>query len=330
MKKHYLVTGGAGYVGSHTCKALATAGNVPVVYDNFVLGHKGAVQWGPCIEGDLHDESTLRKIFSEYEFAGVLHFAAFAYVGESVFEPLKYYENNVAGTLSLLKMMTRHRVSNLVFSSTCATYGVPASLPIEENFPQSPINPYGQSKLMVEQILRDLAQQKKIRAVALRYFNAAGADPDLEIGEDHDPETHIIPLAIRSALQGESPFTILGEDYPTADGTCVRDYIHVTDLADAHVRAIMYLERSSEFFHAWNLGTGHGYSVKQILSEVEKVVGKKVPVKVGQRRPGDPPTLIASGNQARRDLGWSPQHSDLSQIIASAVAWYKKLQEKND
>lgn len=324
MSRKYLVTGGAGYVGSHACKALAKAGHTPVVFDNFILGHPSAVQWGPVFEGDLHDEQALNRLFSQNQFDGVLHFAAFAYVGESVLEPFKYYENNVAGTLSLLKMMMKHKVKNLVFSSTCATYGVPEKLPIEEGFPQAPINPYGHSKLIVEQILKDLCHLKKLKVGALRYFNAAGADPELEIGEDHEPETHIIPLAIRAALKGDT-FNVLGNDYPTPDGTCVRDYIHVTDLADGHVRALEYLDQSGEFFHAWNLGTGKGFSVLEILSEIEKKIGKKIPVQVSERRPGDPPTLIASGAKARKELGWSPDHSDLDQIISTALAWYRKL-----
>jgi len=321
MKKKYLVVGGAGYIGSHTCKALAKAGNEIVVYDNLSLGNSWAVGWGELIVGDLHDEAKLTQILTQGKFNAVLHFAANAYVGESVYQPLKYYSNNVAGTLSLLRAMATAEVKNIVFSSTCATYGIPKSLPIEEDFPQNPINPYGHSKKMVEQIFLDLAAQEKLNAACLRFFNAAGADAELEIGENHEPETHIIPLVIEAAKNPSKSFSILGSDYPTEDGTCVRDYIHVTDLADAHVRALTKIESRQNGFSAWNLGTGKGYSVLQIIQAVESRLGLKVRIERTSRRPGDPPVLIASGNQARSDLGWNPNHSSLENIVDTAVRW---------
>lgn len=321
MKKKYLVVGGAGYIGSHTCKALVKAGNEIVVYDNLSLGHSWAVRWGELVVGDLHDEGKLTQVLQKGSFNAVLHFAANAYVGESVYEPLKYYSNNVAGTLSLLRAMAAAEVKNIVFSSTCATYGIPQSLPIEEDFSQNPINPYGHSKKMVEQIFLDLAAQEKLNAACLRFFNAAGADAELEIGESHDPETHIIPLVIEAANSPSKTFSILGTDYPTEDGTCVRDYIHVTDLADAHVRALSKIETRQNGFSAWNLGTGKGYSVLQVIKAVESRLGKSVRIEKKSRRPGDPPVLIASGNQARSELGWNPTHSNLENIVDTAVRW---------
>lgn len=322
MKKKFLVVGGAGYVGSHFCKALAHAGHLPVVYDNLSLGHRWAVKWGALVEGDLHDEAKLYQTLADDFYHGVFHFAANAYVGESVREPLKYYTNNVAGSLSLLRAMKRAQVYNLVFSSSCATYGIPASLPIEETFPQEPINPYGQSKKMAELIFRDEATLGKFKVVCLRYFNAAGCDPELETGEDHDPETHIIPLALMAAYDNSREFTVLGQDYPTPDGTCVRDYIHVADLADAHVRAFDWMEKRPAGFAAMNLGTGRGFSVLEIINAVEASTGRKIRIKHGERRPGDPPTLVASGAMARRELGWNPANSSLDKIIETANAWY--------
>lgn len=319
-----LVTGGAGYIGSHTCKILAARGHVPVTFDNLVYGHEWAVKWGPFHRGDLHEKEKIVRILRDERIEAVMHFAAYAYVGESVKDPMKYYRNNVIGTISLLEACLETGVRRFVFSSTCATYGMPERTPIEEAFPQNPINPYGQSKLMVEKILRDLANSTDFRAVALRYFNASGADPDGEIGEDHEPETHLIPLALRATTDPEWKLTVFGTDYPTADGTCIRDYIHVTDLASAHALALEKIESLDEPFSVFNLGTGQGYSVAQILDEAQRVTGRPVAHVPGPRRPGDPPELIASGGKARGILGWKPEFSDLPTILRTAWAWHQK------
>jgi UDP-arabinose 4-epimerase len=318
--KTILVTGGAGYVGAHGCKALAAAGYRPVVYDNLVYGHERAVQWGPLERGDLVDRARLDEVFVRYQPAAVMHFAAYAYVGESVSDPGKYYRNNVGGTLSLIEAMVDHKVDTLVFSSTCATYGEPAEVPITEDCPQHPINPYGKSKLMVEQMLADFERAHGLRSVMLRYFNAAGASPDGEIGEEHDPETHLIPLALAAAAGKGSELTVFGQDYPTPDGTCIRDYIHVGDLADAHVKAIDYLAAGNAS-RAFNLGTGSGVSVREILDAIERVTGRRVPHRYGPRREGDPPVLVSDATRARDELGWQPAMSDIDTIIATAWAW---------
>ncbi|MCI5165648.1 MAG: UDP-glucose 4-epimerase GalE [Candidatus Electrothrix sp. GM3_4] len=332
MKK-ILVTGGAGYIGSHTCKLLVQRGYLPITYDNLVYGHTWAVQWGPFIQGDIRDTRKLEEVFAEYQPEAVIHFAAFAYVGESVQQPEKYYQNNVAGTLALLEVMRRFGCSQFIFSSTCATYGNPQALPLTEEHPQQPINPYGRSKLMIEQILADYntAYGHKFSSIALRYFNAAGADMDGDIGEDHNPETHLIPLTIlaaleKAALRKQPTIEIFGTDYDTPDGTAIRDYIHVADLADAHVRALELLqaEKKSRVF---NLGTGTGTSVQSIVQTVEELSGHKVPVKYGPRRPGDPPALIASADKAASLLGWRPQHSDIETIVRSALAWHTAQEE---
>jgi len=325
MKK-VLVTGGAGYIGSHTCQVLAQKGYQPVVYDNLVYGHEWAVQWGPLHRGELEDQAKLAKVMRDENIEAILHFAAYAYVGESVKDPMKYYRNNVVGTLSLLEVCREVGIRNFVFSSTCATYGTPKVVPIEENAEQNPINPYGQSKLMIEKVLRDLCAAEDFRAVALRYFNAAGADPQCLIGEAHDPETHLIPLALQAVTHPDRPLTIFGKDYPTPDGTCVRDYIHVTDLADAHVRALEKMNELPEKFSVFNLGTGHGFSVSQILQMTEKVTGRKVAHSWGDRRAGDPPSLVASGAKARQVLGWAPAHSDIETILSTAWKWHQKRQ----
>jgi UDP-arabinose 4-epimerase len=318
-----LVTGGAGYIGSHTCKALAQAGYRPVVYDSLARGHDWAVKWGPLETGDLMDTERLRAAIARHRPAGVIHFAALAYVGESMADPLLYYRNNVAGTVSLLQAMAAEGVDRLVFSSTCATYGTPPANPIREDMPQNPINPYGHSKLMVERILRDSAALTGLSAVALRYFNAAGADPEGEIGEAHDPETHLIPLALAAARGTAGPLTVFGSDHATPDGTCIRDYIHVADLADAHVRALRHTGENNGFA-AFNLGTGTGVSIKDLLAAVQDVTGRPVPFSYGPPRDGDPPALVADATQARTTLGWTPVQSDLHTILKTAWTWMER------
>lgn len=321
--KTVLVTGGAGYIGSHTCKALAQASYTPVVYDNLCRGNSWAVKWGPIEIGDLMDGERLRDVLRKHRPLGAIHFAAFAYVGESMSDPQLYYRNNVGGTISLLRAMTAESVDRLVFSSTCATYGTPEANPIREDMPQAPINPYGQSKLMVEQILRDCARAGRLNAVALRYFNAAGADADGEIGEAHDPETHLIPLAL-AATQGAAPaLTVFGDDHDTPDGTCIRDYIHVTDLADAHVRALRHTE-CNQGFSAFNLGTGTGISINELIAVAQEVTGRTVPFSYGSRREGDPPALVADPMLACGTLGWRARHSDLHNILSTAWAWMER------
>jgi UDP-arabinose 4-epimerase len=337
-----LVTGGAGYVGSHACKALKLAGHKPVVFDNLVYGHRDFVKWGPLIEGELSNEALLSTVIREHGIEAVMHFAAYAYVGESVADPEKYYFNNVVGTLALLRAMRAANVKTMVFSSTCATYGQPDEMPLRETTPQRPINPYGRSKLIVEQILQDYATAYGLRAIALRYFNASGADEDGEIGEWHEPETHLIPLAIEAALSRGSAraLTVFGTDYPTTDGTCERDYVHVSDLAQGHVAALQHLTRSSGVpgaaaegaspgvFLAFNLGTGRSHSVRAVLQEIERAAGTAVPVMVGDRRPGDPPQLVADPSKAREVLGWNAQRG-LKEIVSSAVAWSRTLHNRN-
>ncbi|MBE9582041.1 MAG: UDP-glucose 4-epimerase GalE [Proteobacteria bacterium] len=322
MIKNILVVGGAGYIGSHMCKYLNRRGYHPIVLDNLVCGHRQAVKWGTFFEGSMGDSDLLRKIFSDFEIAAVMHFAAFCYVGESVTEPAKYYRNNVADTISLLEVMVKEKVSNFIFSSSCATYGEPLGIPIEETHPLRPISPYGRTKLMVEQILKDFAVGYGLKSVSLRYFNAAGADPDGELGEDHDPETHLIPLVLQTALGQRPSIQIFGDDYPTKDGTCIRDYIHIEDLAQAHLLA---LERILNGLPGgeYNLGNGEGYSVREVIEIAKNVTGKPVPVKVGKRRPGDPAILVGSSEKASRELGWRPQFPDLEAIIETAWNWHK-------
>jgi UDP-arabinose 4-epimerase len=320
MSQSILVTGGAGYVGSHACKALAAAGHRPVVYDNLSRGHRAAVRWGPLVEGDLHDSGRLAEAFRTYQITAVMHFAAFAYVGESVVDPETYYANNLGGTLALLGAMRQAKVATIVFSSTCAVYGVPEKLPIGETTAKGPLNPYGDTKLAIERLLHWYAGAYGLRYAALRYFNAAGADPDGEIGEDHDPETHLIPLIMRAALGRGDPISIFGTDYPTRDGTAIRDYIHVSDLANAHLRALGHLAAGGENT-ALNLGTGRGHSVREVIAAVERISGRPVPQREVARRPGDPPELVADPALALSRLGWQPRHSDLDTIIATALAW---------
>jgi len=320
MSKSILVTGGAGYVGSHACKALAAAGYAPVAYDNLSRGHAAAVRWGPLAQGDLGDRERLVAALREHQAEAVMHFAAFAYVGESVGDPETYYRNNVGGTLSLLGAMREAGVGALVFSSTCAVYGVPERVPINEDCPKAPLNPYGETKLAIERALHWYAGAYRLRYAALRYFNAAGCDPDGEIGEDHEPETHLIPRVLRAALGTADPVDIYGTDYPTPDGTAVRDYIHVTDLADAHVRALADLAAGGGSM-ALNLGTGGGASVREVIAAVERVSGRAVPRREAPRRAGDPPELVADPARARARLGWQPRHSDLDTIVRTALAW---------
>lgn len=323
-KPNILVTGGAGYIGSHTCKALWREGYRPIVYDNLGRGHKWAVKWGPLEVGHIADHHRLNEVFKKYKPRAVIHFAAFAYVDESMRDPAKYYYNNVAGTLSLLESMRANDIGKLVFSSTCATYGVPIRTPIDENHPQRPINPYGMSKLIVEKMLDDFDCSYDQRFIALRYFNAAGADPDCEIGEAHEPETHLIPLALKAASEHDSRITIFGTDHDTPDGTCIRDYVHVSDLADAHVLALKRLQSgaSSQFY---NLSNGQGFSVREVVSVVSKVMSRGVNFKIGPRRAGDPPRLVGSASRAHLELGWNAKFRSLESIIETAKNWHEKI-----
>ena len=318
-----LVTGGAGYIGSHTAKALARAGYHAVVYDNLSRGHHWAVRWGPLEQGDLLDRERLEKVLREHRIEAVLHFAALAYVGESMQAPELYFRNNVGGSLSLLDAMRAAGVRRLVFSSTCAVYGVPDVVPISEDHPKAPANPYGESKLMTEKLLLWEGVCHGLQWVALRYFNAAGCDAEGEIGEVHSPESHLIPSLLEAAMGLRGACPIFGSDYPTPDGTCIRDYVHVTDLAGAHVRALQYLEQGGGNI-AVNLGTGDGYSVKQILAAAEAATGRTIPVDRQPRRPGDPPRLVAAATRASELLGWKPQHSAIDHILATAWAWQQK------
>lgn len=317
-----LVVGGAGYIGSHTCLDLANKGYKPVVFDNFSNGHREFVKWGPAEEGDIRDRARLHEVLAKHKPSAILHFAALIEVGESVKDPVSFYENNVIGTLTLLSAAQAAGINAFVFSSTCATYGLPQSVPLDETHRQVPINPYGRTKYIVEQALADYDQYKSLRSVVLRYFNAAGADFEGRIGEWHQPETHAIPLAIDAALGRRQGFKVFGSDYETRDGTCVRDYIHVLDLADAHVRAVQYLLDGGESV-ALNLGTGTGTTVKELLGAIEDVSNKPFPVEYIGRREGDSHTLVANNDKARDVLGWVPQY-DLSQIIQSAWNWHAR------
>jgi UDP-arabinose 4-epimerase len=320
MSQSILVTGGAGYVGSHACKALAAAGYRPVVYDNLARGHAEAVRWGPLVRGDLHDRARLVEAMRAHRVAAVMHFAAFAYVGESVGNPELYYRNNVGGTLALLDAMRETGIETIVFSSTCAIYGIPDALPIREDAAKAPLNPYGDTKLAIERALHWYGGAYGLRYAALRYFNAAGADPDGEIGEDHDPETHLIPLVLRAALGRGERLQVFGTDYPTPDGTAIRDYIHVMDLADAHVRALGHLAGGGDSL-ALNLGTGSGHSVREVVAAVERIAGCPVPCRDAPRRAGDPPELVADPALAVARLDWQPRFSDLDTVVRTALAW---------
>lgn len=321
MKPVVLVTGGAGYIGSATCKALARAGYLPVAYDNLSRGHHWAVKWGPLEEHDLKDEKALCASFRTYSPVAVLHFAAYAYIGESMSAPYLYFQNNMVNSLTLLECMRECGVKTIVFSSSCATYGLPIELPIKESHPQNPINPYGESKRAVERALYWYGTAHGLKWTALRYFNAAGADPEGDVGEDHSPETHLIPLAIEAALGPRSHVEVYGTDYPTPDGTAIRDYVHVTDLADAHVRALDYLLHGGES-RAFNLGTGRGYSVRQVVSAVERATGIEGISRNAERRAGDTPDLVADAGASKAILKWQPRHSDLSTIVHTALHWH--------
>jgi UDP-glucose-4-epimerase GalE len=316
-----LVTGGAGYIGSHAAKALKQAGYRPVVYDSFVAGHRGAVRYGELVEGDINDVAALRRALREHGIGSVMHFAAFLDVGESVGHPVKYYRNNVFGALAVIEAMVAESLTHLVFSSTCATYGEPVETPISETHPQRPINSYGESKLAVERALPHVERAHGIRWVTLRYFNAAGADPDGEIGEDHAPEIHLIPRAIEAATGGRA-LQVFGDDYPTPDGTCLRDYVHVTDLADAHVRALEALVETGRS-NVYNLATGRPQSVRAVIDAVQRVCGRQVPWTLAPRRAGDPAILYAAAQKARAELHWTPRFSELDDIVSTAWAWHR-------
>jgi UDP-arabinose 4-epimerase len=319
--KNILVTGGAGYVGSHACKALAEAGYAPVTFDNLVFGHRWAVRWGPLIQGDILDREALDRLFREFKPHAVMHFAAFAYVGESMADPGKYYRNNVAGTLTLLEAMRDHAVDKLIFSSTCAVYGHPTSIPVSEDHPCNPVSHYGASKWMVERMLDDFSAAHALRSIRLRYFNAAGADPAGEIGESHDPETHLIPLVLAAAADARATITIHGAGHGTPDGTCIRDYVHVADLARAHVLALQALE-SGAAGTAYNLGNGQGFSVRQVIEVARQVTARPIATTVGPARAGDPAQLVGDASRIRRELGWQPRHADLGEIVETAWRWH--------
>ncbi|MBC8146804.1 MAG: UDP-glucose 4-epimerase GalE [Bacteroidetes bacterium] len=317
-----LIVGGAGYIGSHTNKFLHESGFETIVFDNLSTGHLNSVQWGTFIKGDLGNIKDIRSVFELHNITAVFHFAAHAYVGESVIHPEKYYYNNVSNTLNLLKVMKEFEVRSLIFSSSCATYGSPITIPINENHPEKPINPYGKTKLIVDNILMDYSNAYDFQYVSLRYFNAAGNDPTLLIGESHNPETHLIPLVIESAIDPTKIINIFGNDYDTPDGTCIRDYIHVNDLADAHVQAYSYLQKDNSTSQIINLGTGESNSVKEIIISVEKKTGLVVNSKISKRREGDPAILIADNKKAKKLLCWSPKYN-LNDIISHTVDWQK-------
>lgn len=316
-----LIAGGAGYIGSHTNKLLNERGYRTVVFDNLVYGHREFVRWGEFFKGDLSNPVEIRECFRKYPVHAVMHFSAFAYVGESVENPSKYYFNNVVNTLNLLEVMREFGVRYFIFSSTCAVYGIPEQVPINEEAPKRPVNPYGKTKLMIEQILEDYDRAYGIKHINLRYFNAAGADPEAEIGEWHEPETHLIPLTIYAALGAKEDIKIFGTDYPTKDGTCIRDYIHVMDLAEAHIKALEYLVRHDRS-DAFNLGNGEGYSVREIIESVRRISKKDFRVTEVGRRPGDPPVLISDSKKARELLGWEPRYRDIDSIVETAWRWH--------
>lgn len=321
MPKKILIVGGAGYIGSHTNKRLTEAGISTVVFDNLSTGHRSLVRWGEFFKGDLADQGALRRCFNRYNFSAVIHFAAFTAVGESVSDPAKFYRNNVVNTINLLDAMRGAGVNKLVFSSSAAVYGIPSKVPIVETASLEPVNPYGRTKLIMEKVMSDYVAAYGLRFAALRYFNAAGADPDGEAGESHNPETHLIPLVL-DAVSGKRPFLkVFGDDYKTPDGTCLRDYVHVSDLAQAHLLAARYLDNGGQSA-AFNLGNGKGFSVFEVMKAVERVTGHRVPYLVAPRRPGDPPHLVASSSKAQKVLGWKPKYAAIEKIISTAWAWH--------
>jgi UDP-glucose-4-epimerase GalE len=318
-----LVTGGAGYIGSHTAKRLTQAGYETVVLDNLTTGHRDFARWGAFIQGDVRDASLLDRVFETRQIEAVVHFAAMSQVGQSVQEPLAYYDNNVAGAVSLLSAMRRHGVGTLVFSSTCAVYAPLADGLLREDHPLAPISPYARSKRMIEEMLEDCGRAYGLKSLALRYFNAAGADPDTEVGERHTPETHLVPIVLQAALGQREGVSIYGDDYPTPDGTAIRDYIHVQDLADAHILALEHLRRGGAS-GAYNLGNGQGHSVREVIAAAREVTGRDIPVSMAPRRAGDATRLVGSAERARAELGWSPKFSDIREIIATAWAWHSR------
>jgi UDP-glucose 4-epimerase len=322
-----LVTGGAGYIGSHTNKELNKAGYETLVVDNLIYGHEDFLKWGEFEKVDLRDLGRITDIFERYSIETVMHFAAFTNVKESAENPQKYYINNLRNTLNLLQVMLEFKVKKLVFSSTCATYGNPLEIPLTEEHPQNPINPYGKGKYMVEQILKDYSSAYDLQYISLRYFNAAGADPEGELGERHHPETHLIPLILDAALGFREDVKIFGTNYDTPDGTCIRDYIHVTDLADAHIKALKYLDAGGKS-QVFNLGNGNGFSVREVMKTAQDVTGKRIKVTETDRRQGDPPILVGSSQKAGKILGWKPKFDDLSQIIDTAWQWHEKDNKK--
>ena len=327
MSRPILVTGGAGYIGSHACKALAQRGYLPITVDNLSRGNAWAVKWGPLLEGDIRDGAFLGNVFEQYRPEAVMHFAAFAYVGESVEQPELYFDNNVTGAEILLAAVQASDCRQFIFSSSCAVYGEPRDIPISEDHPRQPVNPYGDGKRRIEDRLTEADQGWGLRSVALRYFNAAGADPDGEIGELHDPETHAIPCALLAAA-GHAAFAINGVDYATPDGTCIRDYVHVSDLAEAHVQALDHLDAGGST-DAFNLGNGRGASVRDVVGAVEQVTGRTVEARERPRRPGDPPELIAAAGRANTVLGWTPRFSELRTQVEHAWKWQQKIDKKN-
>jgi len=318
-----LVCGGAGYIGAHMCMQLAASGHGVFVFDNLSTGHAEAVRWGELIRGDLTVTGDLDRAFKRQHYSAVMHFSAKSLVGESMQHPELYYHNNVTGTLNLLEAMVRHEVKTFIFSSSASVYGMPAYSPIDERHPTAPINPYGRSKLMVETMLADFDAAFGVRSVSLRYFNAAGADPGAVIGEDHDPETHLIPNVLKSILQPAAhPLKVFGNDYDTPDGTCIRDYIHVADLCNAHIRALDYLHRGGKT-DVFNLGNGKGFSVLDVINAAQRITGQDIDYSVQARRPGDPAVLVASSTKAKDTLGWTPKYADLSAIIETAWRWHR-------